>query len=210
MYKSIYKKNWITLKLEEDLRLSDLKKHSGISDFTKRWKDERQGIKGAGNTSAKLIRMKVNRNKDYITFVFYSSPTYDLAARVVKPDSNFKLNGEKPFYTQEIRILDFFKWAETTPNYDEKSLTNEDVKEILNSASIQVFCNDPSFHWQGDNYIISQFNASIHPTSIAPKRWNQYHNDDNFVCKHLSLLLNSIDFWLNPMTSMLNKYLKNS
>jgi len=207
-YKSLYKKKyWINLRFDENLRLSDFQRHAGISNFTKKWKNERQKIKGGANVSARLVSLVVNTKKDYVTFKFYSAPTYDFTAPVVNPKS-MVIGGEHPFYTQEIRILDFFKWARTTPGYKAaKYLSPDDLKDIFRVADIQVWCNDPSFHWQGDNYIVSMFNASIHPTNIAPKHWNKFHNDDNFVCKHLSMILNSIGFWLSPMASLLTKYL---
>lgn len=211
MYKSIFKKKWLFIKLDEDLRLSDFKQHSGLSDFTKKWKNDRQKIKGAGNISAKLVKLIVNKKKDYVTFVFFSTPTYSFTASTVKPKKNMKISGEHPFYIQNIRILDFWKWAKTTPGYKSaKKLSLKDLKEILKVASIQIFCNDPSFHWQGMNYVVSQFDASIFPTDIPPKQWKKKHNDDNFVCKHLDLIFTQIEFWLNPMTNMLNKYLQKS
>jgi hypothetical protein len=206
-------KEWVSVNLKyvlsEELRLSDLQAHAGISDFTKFWKDERLKRKGAANKSAKLIKVNVDKKEDHITFTFYSSPTYTLTGGVTNPDSNMSITKESPWYTQEIRILDFFKWADTTPGYkDAGELSTDDLKKIFRVADVQVWCNDPSFHWQGDNFIISQFNASIHPTNIAPKVWNKKHNNDNYVCKHLSMLLASINFWLSPMASMLNKFLK--
>lgn len=208
-YKSIYEKNWITIKLEEDLRLSDFQKHAGLSDFTKTFKDIRQKKKGAGNKSARLVKVKVNKAKDYVTFIFYSSPTYEPTAKVVNPKNNFKIGGEKPWYRQEIRILDFFKWAKTTPGYKSaKQLSLKDLKDIFKVASIQVFCTCGSQHWQGNNWVLSQFDASVYPTDIPPLHWRKYHNDDNFVCKHLSLIFTSIGFWLSPMASVLNNYLK--
>jgi len=207
-YKSLFKE-WKEIKFNEDLRLSDFQNHAGISNFTKKWKDERQGIKGAGNVSVRIVRLIVNKKRDYVTFVFYSAPTYDFTARVVKPKSDFKINGKRPFYVQELRILDFFKWAKTTPGYKAaKYLSTDDLKDIFKVSSTKVFCTCPSFHWQGMNAIDSMFNASIYPTDIPPTQWRKFHNDDSFACKHLDILFSSIYFWLSPMASMLNKYLK--
>ena len=94
-YKSIFEKNWITIKLEEDLRLSDFQKHAGLSDFTKKFKNIRQKKKGAGSKSARIIKLIVNKSKDYVTFIFYSSPTYEPTAQVVNPKANFKIGGEE-------------------------------------------------------------------------------------------------------------------
>jgi len=192
--------------LKEDLRLSDLTKHAGVSDLTRTFMKDRQKIKGAGNISAKLKGTKINRTKDYITFIFTSKPTYSSKAQAVNP-ATLQISKTVRQYEQHIRILDFFKLAETKPGYIEKEMTWKEIKEILQVASIQVFCNDPSFQFQGDNAILTTFNAAIYPEPRMPQRWNIYHNDDNFLCKHLSLIFRSIDFWINPMTSMINKYI---
>lgn len=195
-------------KFSEELRLSDLKKHAGLSNFTDKWRKDRQKIKGQGSRSAKIKSIKVNRPKDYITFVFTSEPTYTKKAKAVNTN-NFEINKNVNVYTQQIRILDFFKWADTKPGFKEKEMTVKEIKEILEVCSIQIFCNCPSFHWQGHNYISSMFDASIFPTNIEPKHWKKYHNDDNFICKHLDLLISQgLNIFINNMTQMINKYLK--
>lgn len=202
-----YKSKYIE-KFSEELRLSDLKKHAGLSNFTDKWRKDRQKIKGQGSRSAKIKSMKVNRPKDYITFVFTSEPTYTNKAKAVNTN-NFEINKNVTVYTQQIRILDFFKLAETKPGYKEKEMTKKEIKEILEVASVQIFCNCPSFHWQGMNHTVSMFDASIYPTNIPPKRWDDYHNDNNFVCKHLDLLISQgLNIFMNNMTSMINKYIK--
>ncbi len=203
-----YKSKYIE-RFSEELRLSDLKKHAGLSDFTNKWRKDRQRLKGQGAKSTKIKSMKVNRKEDYITFVFTAEPTYTTKAKAVNTN-NFEINKNVTIYTQQIRILDFFKWADTKPGYVEKEMTVKEIKEILEVANIQVFCNCPSFHWQGHNYnISSMFDASIYPTDIAPKHWNQYHNNDNFICKHLDLTISqALNIYINNMTQMINKYLK--
>jgi hypothetical protein len=194
-------------KFSENIRLTDLQKHAGASDFTKDWIEIRRKIKGPGNKSAKLKSMRVNRKSDYIIFIFKSKPTYDAISKAVNP-STMEIDRNVREYTQYLKIKDFFKLAETKPGYNKKEMTRKEIKEILRVADLQVFCDDPSFHWQGDNYIISLFDGSLYPTNIAPEHWKGFHNDDNFLCKHLSMIINSIDFFLNPMSSMINKYLK--
>lgn len=202
-YKPIYIERF-----SEELRLSDLRKHAGTSDFTDDWRKKRQKIKGSGAKSVKIKSMKVNRKKDYITFVFTSEPTYTPTAKAVNTN-NFEINKNVNVYTQQLRILDFFKWADTKPGYEEKEMTIKEIKEILEIANLQVFCNCPSYHWQGMNYVTSLFDASIYPTSIAPKRWDKFHNDDSFTCKHLDILISQgLNIYINNMTGMINKYIQ--
>jgi len=193
----------------ESLVLSDLKKHAGISDFTKPFMKDRQRIKGVGTKSAKLVKMKVNKKKGWITFVFLSEPTYTFNTKAVQLKTNNKTMKKDNLYTQEIRILDIFSLLKTDPNFKNfKSVTIDDIKKVLKSADIKVSCDDPSFWWQGDAWTLTQFDASIVPCDIEPKRWNKYHNNgDNFLCKHLSLIFNSIDFYIPIMAGMIYKYL---
>lgn len=194
--------------IQENLRISDLQKHAGTSDFTKDWVEIRRKIRGTGANTVKLKSMKVNRKKDYITFVFKSIPTYDTIVKAVNFPNTDKDKNVK-MYTEQIRILDFFKLAQTKPNYEEKELTRQEIKEILKVADVQVSCDCKSFQFQGMNYILTTFDASIYPELRPPKVWNKWHKDDNFTCKHLDMLLTQgLNIYLNNMTSMINKYLK--
>ncbi len=194
-------------KFKEDFQMKDFTQHAAASDFTRDWIEVRRKIKGPGNVSAKLTSIRVNRKKDYVTFVFKSKPTYSSKETAVDP-SVMVLSKTVKQYTQMIRVLDFFKWAETKPGYQKYHLTWKEVKEILEVASIQVWCNCGSFQFQGMNHSVSVNNAAIYPETRAPKRWNKYHQQDNYLCKHLSMIFNSMAFFVNPMASMVNKYLK--
>lgn len=194
--------------VKENLRISDLKKHAGISDFTKPFMKDRQKIKGTGAKSAKIKSMKINRKADYITFTFTSIPTYTKTAMAVSfPD----VDKEKRVraYTQEIRILDFFALAETKPGYVKNEISPQEIKEILNVADVKLSCNCKSYQLQGFNAILTTFDASIYPELRLPKRWDKLHKDDSLVCKHLSILITSgLNIYINNMSSMVTKYLK--
>jgi hypothetical protein len=218
-YKQLFKEDhehWIDIKfsdiekLEEELHLADFKKHAGASDFTKDWIEIRRKIKGPGNKSAKLHSLKVNRKDDYVIFVFKSSPTYSGLEKSVNVKS-MTWNGKVKAYTEMIKINDFFKLAETKPGYVEKEMTWKEIKEILSVAPISVSCNCGSFTYQGLSYYLTQLEGTIFPNNIEPKRWNKYHdkgNDIGLLCKHLSMIFNSIDFFLSNFTSMINKYIQ--
>lgn len=198
------------LKLEEDLHLKDFTKHSGASDFTKDWIEIRRKIVGAGNKSSKLHSIKVNRKKDYIIFIFKSKPTYDAVADSFDVNSFAKVKKVRK-YTQRIMVLDFFKYLETKPNYEDANVTWKEIKECLDVCPIKVDCNCMAQTYQGLSYYLTQLDGAIVPNNIRPRVWNKYHDingDVGFLCKHLSLTFSQISFWANPMTSMLNKYLK--
>lgn len=198
------------IKLTEDLHLKDFTKHSGASDFTKDWIEIRRKIVGAGNKSSKIHSIKVNRKKDYIIFIFKSKPTYD--AVVDSVDVNSFAKGKKVRkYTQRIMVLDFFKYLETKPNYEDANVTWKEIKECLGVCPIKVDCNCMAQTYQGLSYYLTQLDGAIVPNNIKPRVWNKYHDingDVGFLCKHLSMIFNSILFFKTNFTSMINKYLR--
>jgi hypothetical protein len=192
--------------MQEELHLSDFTKHAGVSDFTKKFMLDRRKLKGAGNLNEKIKSIKVNRKADYITIVFKTVPTYNSKTNAVDPSTlAFK---KASVYEQEIRINNFFKYAETKPGYIEKEMTWAEIKEVISVCPIQVWCDCGSFEYQGMNAVVTSFDAAIYPEYRWPKRWDKLHNDDNFACKHLDLLFSSIEFFKSNLTSMINKYLK--
>jgi len=199
--------------LEEELRLVDLRNHKGMSKFTANWEAERAKIIGRGKKGVTLIRMAVNKPKDYVTFIFKSTPTY-----ISKNNQKFmgigfpNVNTKKKvkIYTQQVRVLNFFKLLATKPNYNKKKKVNiKDIKEILEQGDIQLSCNCGSFQLQGMNYILNTFNAAIYPEDRYPQRWTHYHHDDNMVCKHLDVLISTaiFDLYIDEMVEMLNTYI---
>ena len=194
-------------KLFEDIRLSDLTKHAGISNLTKGFMKDRLSILG-GKKSGTLLKIKVNEDKDYIDFNFVSKPTYDDEEHfITKPDSMALVPSDE--YDQTIRITNFFGLLKTDPNFiSYKDTTIDEIKAVVKNADVKVWCDCPSMHWQGMNYVLSQFDGSLHPTTIAPQKWNKKHKDNNLVCKHLDLILSQISFYINPMSSMIYKYLR--
>jgi len=201
--------NYLLLKqFTESLRLSDIMKHQGISDFTADWVEIRRKIKGAGTSAVKIHSMKVDRKNDTVTFLFKSTPTYDSKAQAVNfPNTDSEKSVRS--YTQQIMILDFFKWAQTKPGYNEKEMTWKEIKEILQVADVKLSCNCKSFQFQGMNAILTTFDASIYPEDRPPTYWNKWHDSNQFLCKHLDILLTSaLNLYLSNMSSMINKYIK--
>jgi len=192
-YKSIYKH------FTEELRFSDLKKSAGMSDLTKDFRKERNKVMKPENITAKFIDTKIQGKDVMFEFLTEVTEKYPDGYKwgEVEPDSNFdikKPNSSKT-YEMNLLVLDFFEWLDTTPD----KITNKDIEDVLEVANVKLWCNCPSFHWQGMNFIMSTFDASIHPTEIAPKFWNKKHMDDNFLCKHLGGLVNQIKFYIPQM-----------
>jgi hypothetical protein len=214
MYKKIYEneKKWITIKLsnfllEEGLRLSDLMKSASMSSLTKKFNKETNKLMGNPTNHTKLVKMKVNKNEDYITFFFLTerTPKYkdNFHTKVVDPNSMELVDDN--LYTIEIRILDFFKLLDTRPNRDE--ITNKDIEDVLMAAEIKVWDDTPAFQYQGMNYNMTMFDAAIYPETRPPKKWNKYHNENQLLSKHSAGVINSIKFYIPQMRQMIKKFL---
>lgn len=210
IYKILNEKNWIKIKFDENLRFSDLMKKASLSSFSKKFATETNKLMGAPTTHIKIKSIKVNKKKDYITFVWKTkrTPKYDKKSKmkVVDPKNGFKLRPAR-VYTIEIRILDFFKLLQTKPDYKKEELTNQDIEDVLKEADVMVWSNVPAFQYQGMNYNMTMFDAAIHPENRSPKYWNKHHNEDQFLDKHTAGLINSIKFYIPQMRMMIKKYL---
>ncbi len=101
-------------------------------------------------------------------------------------------------------------WLEAS-KLDSTKVELQDIKTIIDSADCALWSNDVSFQYQGFNWWLGQIDASIFPTDIAPKVWNQpdRHGDGQaFLTKHFKQLFNALPFFKNLMASKLYKALK--
>jgi len=186
--------------------LETLKAKDSISDFTMKFRKDRNKIMGAENKTAKLLDCFLNEPDDSITFVWKTPATEDgKIKKRVSPLSLELLPNEEGFYEIQLKILNFFSWLDTNPIKD--IITEKEMKEIIRISEVQVYSSSPSFQYQAYNWNNSQVDTAIYPTDIAPKVWNKY-NDNAFLDKHLYGIIRNIDFWINPMASMLTKKLK--
>lgn len=202
-------------KFSENLRFTDLMKKASISPFTMDYSKETNRLMGAPTTHTKLRGIRVNKKKDYVIFIWKTkrTPKYDnkkQPMKAVDPKDEFKMKNAN-FYTIEIKVLDFFKLLKTKPD---NNFTNKDIEEVFAVADIQVWSSVPAYQYQGMNYNMSLFDASIYPELRAPKIWNdivsQYgktHNEYQFLDKHTAGVINSIKFFYPIMRQMIKKYL---
>jgi len=210
--------------ITESLRLSDLKKNVGMSDLTKGFANRRKSLvnsvvkdgkkKYSPTGTDKLIECEIDETANHITFIWLTEVTpdvelygkdYEYGEVSIEGSKSLTRNKSKT-YELKIRIMDFFSWLDTYP--DKTEITRKDMKDILDVSDIKLSSNDPSFQFQGINYKLTQFDASIYPENRPDKVWGKRHNDDNLLTKHLNSILANIEFWKNPMSNMLTKKLK--
>jgi hypothetical protein len=197
--------------LVEDMRIEDFKDPAAISAMTQRFRTQRRRMIGQEIANVKLMTVQFDQQDDWVEFQFRSVSTPNTPVKK-KADqfAGFSLQPNPPkIYTLLIRLNKFFTWMlDTLP--DGQSLTLRDMKDAIRVCPVQFWSNSPAFHWQGHNYVLSQLDAAIYPTNIAPKQWNQpmYHGEDAMLDKHLAALIRNISFFINNMTAMLNKNLQ--
>ena len=195
----------------EAMVIDDFKDTAALSTMTQKFRVQRRKMLGQEITHVKLMTVQFDQQADWIEFQFRSISTPNTPTKQ-KADQNadFALQPNPPkVYALLIRLNQFFTWMlDTLP--DGQALTLKDMKDAIRVCPVQFWSNSPAFHWQGINFNLSQLDASIYPTNIAPHFWSQpqYHGENALLDKHLAALLRNISFFLNNMTAMLNKNLR--
>lgn len=197
--------------LVEDMTIEDFKDTAAISAMTQKFRTQRRQMLGQEIANVRLLTVQFDQQGDWVEFQFRSVSTPNTPTKQKSDqDANFRLQPNPPkVYILLIRLNQFFTWMlDTLP--DGQELTIKDMKDAIRVCPVRFWSNSPAFHWQGHNYVLSQLDAAIYPTNIAPNYWNQarYHGEDAMLDKHLAALIRNISFFLNNMTSMLNKNLQ--
>jgi hypothetical protein len=196
----------------EDMKLKDFKTAAAISAFTQRHKQIRKTfLVGNQIKYTRLMNCLTDQKNDWVLFEWLSIATPNTQQKKeADPFKNFSLiNDPSKLYELKIRIDGFFTWLlGTLP--DGQAVSKKDLLDSMEICSIKVWSSSPAFHWQGHNYNMSQLDASIYPTNIAPQRWNQphLHGENAFLDKHLAILFMNIEFYAQQMAQMLNKKLR--
>jgi hypothetical protein len=195
----------------EDMHVEDFKTDAAVSAMTQKFRTQRKQLVGRENIAVRLAGFNFDQKQDWIQFMFRSASTPNTPAkRNANPQAGFKLQANpNKVYTLLLQFDQFFTWMlDTLP--DGQALTLKDMKDAVRVCPVRFWSNSPAFHWQGTNYQLSQLDAAIYPTNIAPQFWNQskYHGDNNLLDKHLMALLRYLSFFLNNMTATANKNLQ--
>jgi hypothetical protein len=191
--------------------VDDFKAIDAVSAMTQKFRKLRKQLVGQENIAVRLVGFQFDRQQDWIQFMFRSTSTPNTPTKQdANPQANFKLQpNPNKVYMLLLQFDDFFTWMlDTLP--DGQALTLKDMKDAIRVCPVKFWSNSPAFHWQGHNYVLSQLDAAIYPTNIAPHFWNQpqYHGEDAMLDKHLAALLRYLSFFLNNMTAMANKNLQ--
>jgi hypothetical protein len=196
----------------EDMTLKDFKTAAAISAFTQRTRQLRRTyLNGSQIKYTRLANCLIDQKNDWVLFEWLSIATPNTQQKKeADPFKNFDLiNDPSKLYELKIRLDGFFTWLlGTLP--DGQAISKNDLLDAMDICSIKVWSSSPAFHWQGHNYNMSQLNAALYPTNIAPHLWNQphLHGENAFLDKHLAILFMNIGFYAQQMAQMLNKKLR--
>lgn len=216
-FKRIYeKKPHDSKRLYEWMTIADLNVNDATSDFTKRKRAIRTSLYKGENVTSRIVQGSYDRYDDSMTFEFVTTATIKAHPagsefKRTDPHNNFNLipNPDRKYHMY-VKVLNFMELLRGTrpESLSETPISDREIKDVLETAYVQLFCDDPSFQYQTANYTLSQVDASIYPTSIAPKKWNKVHGDYNFLCKHLKGLLDQIGFFLPQMASIASQIIQ--
>ena len=196
----------------EKLSLSQIKQHdfftgkdnNHLSIFIK----QRQALNGNNVSQCRLITTEIN-NKGWATFLFEIESTKDENAKK-EITTDFKVIDNKTGkYTIELCIADFWDKIDEFKLVNTNDFTGKDLMALINlSEDIKMWCNCPSFNFMTANYYLSTKHASLNPTNIAPKKWNDPKlRGQSMVCKHTSFLLKNLAFYVPQMAMSVRREL---
>lgn len=192
----------------DEITLFDLKQAQDtiVSNTTKNYRQIRQKLNKGANYNTKLISCEV-QDKDII-FKFLSEATDndDKIKKTVSPEGEITVHTGKATYELWLKFIDAIDFLDLQ---DKETIGLKEIKNIIQSCDVQLWSDDMSYTFQGFRYWGTQLDAAIFPNNQKPKRWNLVHGQDKvFLTKHYSQLIKQISFFINPMASMLDKYLR--
>lgn len=177
------------------------------SDLTKQYKDIRKNLIGTANKNTKLTDTVLEGKDVIFKFTVESTPDGSKKKKVNPLTFEISDNPSKK-YSVWLKFLDIIDWLGA---FDEKEIiTQKDIKDMIEISNVQIWDNNPSFHWMGANWGLSQIDASIFPTDIEPRVWGPKHGGaGNYMfSKHLSQIIDQMAFFRNQMASALTNVLR--
>lgn len=213
-------KNKMNCSFNEKLSLQQIRskdvysKNAHVDKFYKM----RKNLVGNPNKNIKFISSQLNDDGS-ADFLFqtvvtpYADPNHDYEELVDAPISDVVNSGAmKPNNSGEymmcIRINDFWDLIEELEVIENNEFDKNTLSAILDlSEDVKYSCNCPSFLWTSISYNATKEDASLIPSTIAPKFWGKYRKGA-LCCKHLSGLFRSLSFFIPQCAMSIKKNMK--
>ena len=205
--------------IKENLSLQQIRSKDVYSKnaHVNKFYNNRKSLIGNPNKNVKFITSQLNEDGS-ADFLFQTIVTpYDDINHVYKSLVNAPISDENNGdmsedtsgeYMMCIRINDFWELIDYFQVVEEDDFDKNTLSAILDlSEDVKFSCSCPSFVWTGISFYATLENASLMPTSIAPKFCNKYR-DGALCCKHLSGLFRNLGFFLPQCAMSIKKNMK--
>lgn len=207
-------------KIEEKLSLQQIRSRDVYSKnaHVNKFYNIRKDLVGTPNRNIKFITSQLNDDGS-ADFLFqtvvtpYEDPNHVYKALIDAPSTNIPNSGEMKVnnsgeYMMCLRINDFWDLIEELEVVEKNEFDKNTLSAILDlSEDVKYSCDCPSFLWTSISYNATKEDASLIPSTIAPKFWGKYRGDA-LVCKHLSGLCRNLGFFENLMAMSIKKNMR--
>ena len=207
-------------KIEEKLSLQQIRSRDVYSKnaHVNKFYNIRKDLVGTPNRNIKFIASQLNDDGS-ADFLFqtvvtpYEDPNHVYKALIDAPSTNIPTSGEMKVnnsgeYMMCLRINDFWDLIEELEVVEKNEFDKNTLSAILDlSEDVKYSCDCPSFLWTSISYNATKEDASLIPSTIAPKFWGKYR-EDALVCKHLSGLCRNLGFFENLMAMSIKKNMR--
>ena len=207
-------------KIEEKLSLQQIRSRDVYSKnaHVNKFYNIRKDLVGTPNRNIKFITSQLNDDGS-ADFLFqtvvtpYEDPNHVYKALIDAPSTNIPNSGEMKVnnsgeYMMCLRINDFWDLIEELEVVEKNEFDKNTLSAILDlSEDVKYSCDCPSFLWTSISYNATKEDASLIPSTIAPKFWGKYR-EDALVCKHLSGLCRNLGFFENLMAMSIKKNMR--
>lgn len=198
--------------LLEFVTLKDLNQGVDISAITKRTIQQRSANNGSETANTKLTGSDIKGGHAF--FYFSVDPTLDEEGdKLYKPTLNTTEKGKlipspDGMYHVTLKLLNFMDWYNTKPDgYEVKA---KDIKEVLDTAYVQIHSDSPSFWYQGFAMRLSALDGAVHTPKVDKGMWKSKHGNSDYTLldKHTARLIRQIAFYRNLMASSISGTLR--
>lgn len=207
-------------KIEEKLSLQQIRSRDVYSKnaHVNKFYNIRKDLVGTPNRNIKFITSQLNDDGS-ADFLFqtvvtpYEDPNHVYKALIDAPSTNIPNSGEMKVnnsgeYMMCLRINDFWDLIEELEVVEKNEFDKNTLSAILDlSEDVKYSCDCPSFLWTSISYNATKEDASLIPSTIAPKFWGKYRGDA-LVCKHISGLCRNLGFFENLMAMSIKKNMR--
>ena len=177
-----------------------------VDNVTNTYAAEKELIQGPAALITEVVEVTYDKNKDSVLVKLLTEATekYPPHYTYSSTDATTKTLHQNPSKTYEI-------WLEFSPfkKILGKKTSQKEIYNALLQCDVKIWCDSPSFHWQGYNYNLSKVGGALFPTNIPPERWQKIHKD-TLLDKHLVQVIRSFPHFASQIINQLKNIIQES